>query len=111
MVLEVSNIAIDKIFDFITDHTTQKLRVKVVGGGCSGLRYDLAFDDKVDPNHDIVIDAHTFHSNIQIVIDEKSALYVQGSSLEYVDTLMESGFKILNPNAQNTCGCGESFGV
>jgi iron-sulfur cluster assembly protein len=77
-----------------------------VGGGCSGLQYQLAFDDQVRES-DAEIDA----SGVRIVVDEKSALYLAGCILDFVDTLMESGFKIQNPNAKSTCGCGQSFGA
>jgi iron-sulfur cluster assembly protein len=80
------------------------LRLKVVGGGCSGLRYELAFDDRVG-DHDTEIDA----SGVRVIVDEKSALYLTGTVLDFVDTLQESGFKMNNPNASTTCGCGESF--
>jgi iron-sulfur cluster assembly protein len=80
------------------------LRLKVVGGGCSGLRYELAFDDHVG-DHDTEIDA----SGVRVIVDEKSALYLTGTVLDFVDTLQESGFKMSNPNATTTCGCGESF--
>ncbi len=82
------------------------LRMKVVGGGCSGLQYQLAFDDNVRDGD------HVVESNgVRVVVDEKSALYLVGCHLDFVDTLMESGFKIENPNAKNTCGCGSSFGA
>ena len=80
------------------------LRVKVVGGGCSGLRYELTFDDAVR-DVDSEFDAH----GARIIVDERSALYLMGSTLDFVDTLNESGFKIENPNASATCGCGDSF--
>lgn len=82
------------------------LRVKVVGGGCSGLQYQLAFDDQVRET-----DAELDAGGVRVVVDEKSALYLVGTTLDYVDTLMESGFKIQNPNAKSTCGCGQSFGA
>jgi iron-sulfur cluster assembly protein len=82
------------------------LRLKVVGGGCSGLQYQLAFDDQLREN-----DAELEASGVRVVVDEKSALYLVGTTLDYVDTLMESGFKIQNPNAKTTCGCGQSFGA
>ena len=85
---------------------THALRLKVVGGGCSGLQYQLAFDDQVREN-----DAELEASGVRVVVDEKSALYLVGTTLDYVDTLMESGFKIQNPNAKSTCGCGQSFGA
>ena len=85
---------------------THALRMKVVGGGCSGLQYQLAFDDQVREN-----DAEIEANGVRVRIDEKSALYLVGTTLDYVDTLMESGFKIQNPNAKSTCGCGQSFGA
>lgn len=83
---------------------THGLRMKVIGGGCSGLQYQLSFDDDVrDVDAEIEIDG------VKVIVDEKSALYLVGSVLDFVDTLQESGFKIENPNASNTCGCGQSF--
>ncbi|MEE2673923.1 MAG: iron-sulfur cluster assembly accessory protein [Myxococcota bacterium] len=83
---------------------THGLRMKVVGGGCSGLRYELSFDDERKE-----IDTEIEAGSVKVVVDEKSALYLVGSTLDFVDTLQESGFKIGNPNASNTCGCGDSF--
>jgi len=80
------------------------LRMKVVGGGCSGLQYQLCFDDAAKDG-----DADFRSSGVRLLIDEKSALYLVGCRLDFVDTLQESGFKIENPNASNTCGCGQSF--
>ena len=80
------------------------LRMKVVGGGCSGLQYQLSFADVVRE-----IDAEIEIEGVKVIVDEKSALYLVGSVLDFVDTLQESGFKIENPNASNTCGCGQSF--
>jgi iron-sulfur cluster assembly protein len=83
---------------------THGLRLKVVGGGCSGLRYELAFDDQIG-DRDTEIDV----GGVRLIVDEKSALYLSGTVLDFVDTLQESGFKMNNPNASTTCGCGESF--
>ena len=83
---------------------THGLRMKVIGGGCSGLQYQLSFDDGVRE-----IDTEIEAEGVRIIIDEKSALYLVGTRLDFVDTLQESGFKIDNPNASNTCGCGQSF--
>ncbi len=82
------------------------LRMKVVGGGCSGLQYELSFDD-ARREDDNAIEAGGF----DVLVDEKSALYLVGTVLDYVDGLQETGFKIQNPNASNTCGCGQSFGA
>ena len=105
--VEVTEIAAEKIAALLDEdgkRETHALRMKVVGGGCSGLQYQLCFDDELR-EIDHQVEAH----GIRVVIDEKSALYLVGSVLNFVDTLQESGFKIENPNATNSCGCGESF--
>ena len=80
------------------------LRVAVVGGGCSGLQYKMDLQDQ-PANRDFLV-----HSGgIKVVVDPKSALYVTGSELDYVDALQDGGFKVKNPNAVNSCSCGESF--
>jgi iron-sulfur cluster assembly protein len=85
---------------------THALRLKVVGGGCSGLQYQLGFDDRVTES-----DNEIHAGDVRLVVDDKSAAYLAGTVLDYVDTLQESGFKISNPNAKTTCGCGQSFGA
>ncbi|MEN8184848.1 MAG: iron-sulfur cluster assembly accessory protein [Myxococcota bacterium] len=81
------------------------LRLRVTAGGCSGLRYDLAFDEVRDADH--ALEQH----GVAVVIDPKSAPHLAGCILDYAEGLNESGFQIENPNAETTCGCGESFGV
>jgi iron-sulfur cluster assembly accessory protein len=83
---------------------TGALRVAVIGGGCSGLQYKM---DLVDgPAHrDIMVQS----SNVRVVVDPKSALFVSGSLLDYSDDLQKGGFKVTNPNAVAHCSCGESF--
>src|ERR1051325_8287132 len=80
------------------------LRVAVVGGGCSGLQYKMDLQD-APANRDIVVQS----SGIKVVVDPKSALYVTGSELDYVEALQDGGFKVKNPNAAASCSCGESF--
>ena len=82
------------------------LRLKVVGGGCSGLQYQLMFDDEIGE-----LDQEEEWNGMRVVVDPKSAVYLLGTTIDYVDDLGHSGFKIENPNATNTCGCGESFGA
>ncbi len=82
------------------------LRVKVTSGGCSGLRYELLFESQVSDS-DEELEQH----GVRLLVDAKSAVYLAGSTLDYSDGLNESGFKIVNPNAKTTCGCGESFGA
>jgi iron-sulfur cluster assembly protein len=79
------------------------LRVAVVGGGCSGLQYKMDLQDG-PANRDILVES----AGVRVVVDPKSALYVTGSELDYLDTL-NGGFKVKNPNAATSCSCGESF--
>ena len=97
---------IKRLLDAEGKAESHALRVKVVGGGCSGLQYQLAFDESVGE-----ADTVETTSGVRLVVDEKSALYLVGTELDFVDSLMESGFKINNPNAKTTCGCGQSFGA
>ncbi len=80
------------------------LRVAVVGGGCSGLQYKMDLQDG-PANRDILVQS----AGIKVVVDPKSALYVSGSELDYVEALQGGGFKVKNPNAASSCSCGESF--
>ena len=80
------------------------LRVAVVGGGCSGLQYKMDLQD-APSSRDILVES----AGVRVVVDPKSALYVTGSELDYVDALQEGGFKVKNPNAATSCSCGESF--
>src|SRR5437016_14629756 len=79
------------------------LRVAVIGGGCSGLQYKMDLQD-APANRDILVES----SGVRVVVDPKSALYVTGSELDYMDAL-DGGFKVHNPNAASSCSCGESF--
>ena len=80
------------------------LRVAVVGGGCSGLQYKMDLQDG-PASRDIMVET----GGIRVVVDPKSALYVTGSELDFVDALQDGGFKVKNPNAATSCSCGESF--
>lgn len=84
----------------------ENIRVSVKGGGCSGLMYDLGFDANV------VETDHVFEDKgVKILVDRKSLLYLAGTVLEFSDGLNGKGFQFINPNANRTCGCGESFSV
>jgi iron-sulfur cluster insertion protein len=84
----------------------QGLRLRVVGGGCSGFTYDLYFDEEAGEMDE------TFESNgVQLYVDPMSYQYLDGTEIDYVETLSGSGFKFNNPNIQGTCGCGSSFSV
>jgi iron-sulfur cluster assembly accessory protein len=108
-VVEVTQPAAERIRALLDKEgklASHALRLKVVGGGCSGLRYELAFDERVNEN-----DTELETGGVRVLVDEKSALYLVGTTLDFVDTLQESGFKMINPQAKSTCGCGESFGA
>ena len=91
--------------DSVETSADHGLRMQVVGGGCSGFQYNLGFDEQHDG--DKVFEQY----GLKVFIDPRSTLYLAGSTLDYKDGLMESGFKITNPNARSECGCGESFSV
>lgn len=85
---------------------SHNIRVAVKGGGCSGLMYDLEFDDQITDKDDIFED-----KDVKIIVDKKSLLYLLGTTLDFTDGLNGKGFQFINPNASRTCGCGESFSV
>lgn len=83
------------------------LRIGVRGGGCAGFDYSLHFDGNFDESKD---DRFEFHG-VQVVVDKKSALYLEGMTVDWYESLEKKGFKFDNPNAVKTCGCGSSFSV
>ena len=105
--ISVSNEAAEKIHGLLAsmNKPDNGLRLKVVGGGCSGLQYKMDLDtpregDKIFEN-----------SGAKVLVDRKSFLYLNGTEVHYEEGLMESGFKLRNPNIKRTCGCGASFTV
>jgi len=108
--IKVSETAKKKVIELMTDDgynsTTDYVRVGVKSGGCSGLSYDLKFD-KHQQDEDKVFE----DNGIKIIVDKKSFLYLIGTTLEYSGGLNGSGFVFNNPNANRTCGCGESFSL
>jgi iron-sulfur cluster assembly protein len=107
-VIQLTPSAADKVKQLIErdGRSGYALRLKVVGGGCSGLQYQLLFDDQAGE-----WDQRFETSGVPCVVDSKSAVYLVGTTVDYVDDLNASGFKIDNPNATSTCGCGQSFGA
>jgi iron-sulfur cluster assembly protein len=99
--------AVQKILTLVAnDQSDEKgLRVKVVGGGCSGLSYKMDLDQKRDGDRVFERDG------ARIIVDRKSYLYLNGTELDYADDLMHAGFNLRNPNVKRSCGCGASFGV
>jgi iron-sulfur cluster assembly protein len=88
------------------DITTDYVRVGVTSGGCSGLSYELKFDKSHEDDDKIFED-----NDVKLIVDKKSFLYLIGTTLEYSGGLNGKGFVFNNPNAQRTCGCGESFSL
>ena len=108
--IKVSESAKQKVVSLMTedgyDATTDYVRVGVKSGGCSGLSYELNFDNEVGEGDKVFED-----NAVRIIVDKKSFLYLVGTTLEYSGGLNGKGFVFNNPNAQRTCGCGESFSL
>ena len=104
----VSDNARDKLNQLLIEDNNGKeyVRVGVESGGCSGLVYKLDFDDSMN-NEDELVE----HNDIKLVINKKSILFLAGTTLEYSSGLNGKGFVFNNPNANRTCGCGESFSL
>ena len=103
--ITISESAARKIRTLMSDKPGKVLRVKVIGGGCSGLQYKLDIDEPKPGDKVFERDG------VSVVSDRKSYLYLHGTELDYGEDLMESGFKLNNPNVKKTCGCGASFSV
>lgn len=101
----LSETAVKKIHQLTADKPESGLRVKVVGGGCSGLQYRMEIDSAKE--RDKIFE----RDGARLIVDKKSFLYLNGSELDYGEDLMAAGFRLVNPNAKRTCGCGESFVV
>ena len=98
----------EKVREFLSSqglNETAGLRVGVRGGGCSGFQYQLAFDEQRDG--DVIFE----HSGLRLLVDNQSLPYVDGSTIDYVDSLQGAGFQVNNPNVVAACGCGSSFRV
>ena len=102
----ITELAIEKVQEELAkDHVGKGLRLGVKGGGCSGLSYAITFDNKKE--RDQIIEVAGF----EIYLDPKSAIYLKGTVLDFEGGLEGKGFVFKNPNASNTCGCGESFSI
>lgn len=108
--IKVSETAKKKVIELMTEDgynpTTDFVRVGVKSGGCSGLSYDLKFDKANQEEDKVFVD-----NEVKIIVDKKSFLYLVGTTLEYSGGLNGTGFVFNNPNANRTCGCGESFSL
>jgi iron-sulfur cluster assembly protein len=101
--ITITESAAEKIKELAPD-PNYALRMRVVGGGCSGLQYQMGLEDEQNATDKVLTS-----NGIKVLVDMKSALYLAGAEVDYINGLMESGFKISNPNAKTTCGCGQSF--
>jgi len=110
IMIKVSDIAKKKVMEMMSDDgfdvASDFVRVGVKSGGCSGLSYDLKFDKSKLEDDKIFED-----NDVKIIVDKKSFLYLVGTTLEYSGGLNGTGFVFNNPNANRTCGCGESFSL
>jgi len=108
--IKVSETAKKKVIELMTDDgynpNEDFVRVGVKSGGCSGLSYDLKFDKENQEDDKVFED-----NGVKIIVDKKSFLYLVGTTLEYSGGLNGTGFVFNNPNANRTCGCGESFSL
>ena len=106
--IEVTETAVNKIVDLLTEENNPKLKLRtfVQGGGCAGFSYGFTFDEEVAED-DFVIE----RPGMTLLIDAMSMQYLTGATIDYKEDLMGSSFTIKNPQAQSTCGCGSSFSV
>jgi iron-sulfur cluster assembly protein len=104
----LTDMAVEKVRSFMDTQTAEGdvgLRVGVRGGGCSGFQYALALDNKKEEDH--VFD----FEGIRLIVDPASLRYVDGSTVDYTESLMGAGFEVNNPNVVASCGCGSSFRI
>lgn len=104
--IQLTDTAVNKVKEILgaQDPKPAGLRISVVGGGCSGFNYSMAFETEAG-----LLDKTYDFSGLKVFIDQASMLYLDGAEVDYVETLEGAGFKFNNPNVKNTCGCGSSF--
>ena len=104
--IQITDKAVSKVREILETQEPKPagLRIAVVGGGCSGFSYSMAFENS--PN---MLDKTYNYEGLKVFIDQASLLYLEGAEMDYVETIEGSGFKFNNPNVKSTCGCGSSF--
>ena len=108
VMVNLTPVAVNKVKEILEaqNPTPSGLRLSVVGGGCSGFSYSMAFENT--PN---MLDKTYQYDGLKVFVDQASMLYLDGAEVDYVETLEGSGFKFNNPQVKSTCGCGSSFSV
>jgi iron-sulfur cluster assembly accessory protein len=106
--IQITDAAVSKVKELLAaeEKDGYGLRVAIHGGGCSGFQYGLTFDNTERPN-DQVLD----FDGLRVYVDAMSGMYLQGTQIDYIESLEGTGFKIENPNTSGSCGCGHSFSV
>jgi len=104
--IRLTEVAAEKVKEIQSSESIESsfgLRLRVVGGGCSGFSYDLYFDEptQMDKSYDV--------HGVKVIVDQMSLQYLRGTEVDYVEGLQGAGFKFHNPNVKSTCGCGSSF--
>jgi iron-sulfur cluster assembly protein len=104
--VQITPTAVSKVREILESQNPKPagLRLAVVGGGCSGFSYSMAFENKPS-----MLDKTYDYEGLKVYVDQASMLYLEGAEVDYVETLEGSGFKFNNPNVKSTCGCGSSF--
>ena len=105
---QLTDNAASKVKEIMTQQNPapSALRVAVVGGGCSGFSYHMAFENQVNGTDNV----YEFEG-LKVLVDQMSEMYLDGVEVDYIETLEGAGFKFNNPNVKSTCGCGSSFSV
>src|SRR5579864_3334803 len=107
--IQLSPVAVTKVKEILQQQQPAPagLRVAVVGGGCSGFSYHMAFENAVNESSDNVYE----FDGLKVMVDQMSEMYLDGISIDYIETIEGSGFKFNKPHVKSTCGCGSSFTV
>ncbi len=107
--IQLTPVAVEKVKEILGQQNPKPtgLRVAVVGGGCSGFSYHMAFENQINENSDNVYE----FGDLKVLVDQMSEMYLEGVEIDYIETLEGAGFKFNNPNVKSTCGCGSSFSV
>jgi len=107
MTIKLTETAAAEAKKFLEDNEEKYLRVGINGGGCSGFEYNLTVCHEYDNQQDTLSNQH----GVDVIVDKKSAIYLEGTTLDYYSDISQRGFKFDNPNATKSCGCGSSFQV